>query len=79
MANIVDRQKFNDKIIKLGNNIRKIRKDKKITQTEMSAVIGGNKGHISRIENGKHSLTLISLMVIADFLEVSVKELFEFE
>jgi transcriptional regulator with XRE-family HTH domain len=74
----VKREIVNDKIVLIGKNIRRIRKSKKISQSKIGDFLGTKKSAISRIENGKQNVSIFSLIMIADYLEINIKELFEF-
>ncbi len=60
---------------KLGENIKNIRLDKEITQTELAETIGVDKSFISNIENGKTNPTLSTITSLAKALKVSPDEL----
>jgi transcriptional regulator with XRE-family HTH domain len=64
---------------KLGKNIQKIRKSRKITQDKMAEIIGIETTNFSKIETGKNYPTAENLQKIADALNVDVQELFAFE
>jgi len=65
----------------LGENIKKIRLEKGITQMDIVQNIQGNidATNISRIEAGRTNPTVYTLHRIAEVLEVSVSELISFE
>ncbi|MDX2477223.1 MAG: helix-turn-helix transcriptional regulator [Gammaproteobacteria bacterium] len=56
--------------------IKAVRKQKGITQQRLSKVSGIEQSSISRMENGKQSISLKNLYLIADALEVSIESLF---
>lgn len=56
--------------------IKAVRKQKGITQQRLSDVSGIDQSSISRMENGKQSISLNNLYLIADALEVSIESLF---
>lgn len=60
---------------KLGENLRRIRKEKGMTQEDLCNVLDLDRGYISSIENGKRNPTLSTLKKLADALKVSVDEL----
>ncbi len=60
---------------KLGENLKKIRINKNITQTELAEKLGVDKSFVSNLENGKNNPTLSTISNIAQALEVSVNEL----
>ncbi|WP_459482061.1 helix-turn-helix domain-containing protein [Clostridium saccharoperbutylacetonicum] len=61
----------------LGDNIRKIRKEKRISINNLARLSGISVGYLSDIENNKFTNpTLDKLNKIAEILEVSTTELF---
>ncbi len=59
----------------LAENIRKVRKKKGWSQSELGEMIGSHLSHINRIETGKHNPSLEVLKKIANALEVSIDSL----
>ncbi|SDQ06685.1 helix-turn-helix domain-containing protein [Flagellimonas zhangzhouensis] len=64
---------------KFGEQIRRLRKEKGMTQADLvfEAKVHGNM--IGRIERGERAANLLQLHKIAKALEISVEELFEFK
>jgi transcriptional regulator with XRE-family HTH domain len=60
---------------KLGENLKKIRTKKNITQTEFAKTLGVDKSFVSNIENGKTNPTLSTITNLAHALGVSTNEL----
>lgn len=60
---------------KLGNNLKRIRIAKGISQGEIGRILGVDKGFVSNIENGKTNPTLATITKIAKAVGVSVGEL----
>ena len=60
---------------KLGENLKKIRTKKNITQTELAKTLGVDKSFVSNIENGKTNPTLSTITNLANSLGVSTNEL----
>ena len=60
---------------KLGENLKKIRMTKNITQTELAETLGVDKSFISNIENGKANPTLSTIAGLAKVIKVSTNEL----
>ena len=76
MARIIDGTKMN----LIGENVKKIRKKKKISQQKLSnklELLGVYvcRGSVSRIEEYSRTVTDIELYAIAQVLEVSVLDL----
>lgn len=66
-------------LIKLGNNIRRIRKQKGLTMEGLAHEIEMEYRQLGRIERGEINTTVLSLLKIATALKVSVKDLFDFD
>lgn len=62
---------------KLGENLKKIRSKKNITQTELAQTLNVDKSFVSNIENGKNNPTLSTITNLAKALKVQVEELFK--
>lgn len=62
---------------KVGNNIKKRRKELKLSQLEFGYKIDTDKPHISRAESGTHNFSILTAMRFAKGLEIPVSELFE--
>jgi DNA-binding XRE family transcriptional regulator len=59
----------------VGERIRTLRRRKGITQDQLAELTGLNRVHLYRLENGRQSMTLNTLKIIADTLEVRVRDL----
>lgn len=74
------RQLDKNKTLKLlGNNIKSIRKKKNISQSELARLCLKDKQSIERVENGKTNPTVKYLIEIANSLDVSLKQIFDFD
>jgi len=60
---------------KLGNNLKKARARKKLSQGALARLLEVDKGYVSNIENGKKNPTLATIQKLADALGVSADEL----
>lgn len=67
----------NDIVVKIGNKIVQIRKEKGIKQLELAANASIDERVIRRIETGKANPTIRTLEKIASGLGVSVNDLLE--
>lgn len=77
MARIIDGTEMN----MIGKNVRKLRKQKKMSQQALSnklELLGVYvcRGSVSRIEDQSRTVTDIELYAIADVLGVGIEELF---
>ena len=61
--------------IKLGQNLRKIRTKKKMTQGDLASALNVDRAYISNIENGRMNPTLSTLEKISNALGISSSEL----
>ena len=61
--------------MKLGENIKRLRKKKKWSQTDLAEKIGSHLSHVNRIETGKYRPSLPVLIKLAESLEVSLDTL----
>jgi transcriptional regulator with XRE-family HTH domain len=60
---------------KLGENMKRVRAKKKLSQGALARILEVDKGYISNIENGKKNPTLATIQRLADALGVSADEL----
>ncbi|HFC11184.1 MAG TPA: XRE family transcriptional regulator [Candidatus Kaiserbacteria bacterium] len=60
---------------KLGENLRRLRLKKDLSQGDLATVLNVDRAYISNIENGRMNPTLSTLDKIAKALEVSSSEL----
>jgi transcriptional regulator with XRE-family HTH domain len=59
----------------LGNTLKQIREERGISEKEMTDVMRLPEIASKVIDNGKLSLTLLSLIHLSDFLDIPLKEL----
>ena len=59
----------------LGQNIKRIRAKKKMSQGDIARALEVDRGYISNIENGKKNPTIATIQKLANALEVSADEL----
>lgn len=62
---------------KLGNNIRKLRKQRGFSQEELSLNLDLDGSYIGKVENGKLNITIDKISAIAQILNVEIIELFK--
>ena len=60
---------------KLGRNLKRIRKEKGISQGDIVRSLGMDRAFISNIENGKTNPTLATIAKLAKAIGVSTDEL----
>lgn len=61
----------------VGRKIRQLRKERKLTQTELAQRIGIQQSDLSRIERGEYRVNLDTLFRMLAEFKVSVGEFFE--
>lgn len=71
--------KIDKRLELLRSNIKKYRIAKNYTQDKLSELSGISQDYLSEIERGKCTPSIKRLMMIADGLELSVKDLFDFD
>ena len=60
----------------IGQNVKKIRESKKITQDKLASMLGySHKSSINKIEMGKADISVTKLIELSDALEVSLAEI----
>lgn len=62
-------------LIKFGERVREIRKEKGISQEELAHKADLHRTYIGMIERAEKNITLINIDKIAKALEVEIKEL----
>ncbi|MEI6507293.1 MAG: helix-turn-helix transcriptional regulator [Bacteroidota bacterium] len=62
----------------LGQRIKRLREDRKLTQLALGELCNNHAEQIGRIERGELNVSICSLLIIADALEIDLKELFDF-
>jgi transcriptional regulator with XRE-family HTH domain len=60
---------------RLGKNLKRIRTEKNISQSDIASSLGASRGFVSNIENGKTNPTLTTITKIAKAVGVSADEL----
>ncbi|MCR5350799.1 MAG: helix-turn-helix domain-containing protein [Acholeplasmatales bacterium] len=63
----------------IGERIKELRLKNSMSQEAFAEKIGLDRSYICRIESGQKNLTLETLIKICEGLNVSLKELFDFE
>ncbi|MFN5641026.1 MAG: helix-turn-helix domain-containing protein [Sphingobacteriales bacterium] len=66
-------------LLKLGNNIRRIRKIKGLSMEGLANEIEMEYRQLGRIERGEINTTILSLLKISVALKVTVKDLLDFD
>lgn len=61
----------------MKNNIKELRKSRKLRQEDLAEILGVTRQTIIAIENNKYDPTLELAMKISEYFEVSVNEIFK--
>lgn len=72
----MESKRYNKEIVQFGENVRLLRAKKGLTQLDLEAATGIDRGDISRIENGRMDIQFSSIVKLAEGLEVLLHELF---
>lgn len=64
-------------LIDFGNRIRKLRKDRNLSQEELSFKANLHRTYIGMIERGEKNITLLNIEKIAKALDINIKDLFD--
>lgn len=67
------------KLVKLGKNIQIARKNKGFSQNELADILFISREHLAKIETAKRCISLGLLFKVAKALDITEKELFNFE
>ena len=65
-------------LIKFGERVRKIRKEKGLSQEQLSFEADLHRTYIGMIERAEKNITLINIEKIANALKVSINDLMNF-
>ena len=61
----------------MKNNIKELRKGRKLRQEDLAEILGVTRQTVIAIENNKYDPTLELAMKISEFFEVTVNEIFK--
>ena len=67
----------NKTLVKIGNNIRKLRLHKRLSQEALALNSGIDRSYLGGIERGEHNVAVINLEKIAQALEIPLANLFK--
>ena len=63
---------------RFGVKLAYVRKSKKLSQMKLAEIVDMNFNYIGQIERGEANVTIKTMKLLADALEVEVGEFFEF-
>ncbi len=62
---------------KFGKNLKKIRKQKGLTQEGLSLSLNLDNSYIGKVENAQLNITIDKMILIAEYLGVDIVDLFK--
>ncbi len=62
---------------RFGKNLQKYRRQKKLSQEELSLELDLDGSYVGKVENAKLNITIDKIIKIANYLEIDVIKLFE--
>lgn len=65
-------------LVVFGDNVRKHRKSKGLSQEELAYKAGVHRTYIGMIERAEKNVTLLNIEKIANALEISISQLLEY-
>ena len=68
-----DKYEIDLQIEVLGDMIRTIRKERKLTQSQLGALVGVQKSQISRLERNMKNVTLETILKVFNALKANIK------
>lgn len=68
-----------DEQLKLKNNLKQLRTERKLSQTELGKRVGVSKNSISSIETGQYCPTAKLALLLCIALDVKFEDLFYFD
>lgn len=63
---------------RLGAKLAYIRKSKKLSQIKLAEIVNMNFNYIGQIERGEANVTIKTIKILANALDVEAKEFFDF-
>ncbi|MBO0342299.1 MAG: helix-turn-helix transcriptional regulator [Bacteroidota bacterium] len=77
------RRKYTEKEIqflkKFGHHLRELREQAGLSQTALETDAKMSKNQVGRIERGEISTSIVNLNLIAQALDIRIKDLFDFD
>ena len=68
-----------DEQLKLKNNLKQLRTERKLSQTELGKIVAVSKNSISSIETGQYCPTAKLALLLCIALDVKFEDLFYFD
>lgn len=71
--------KDNQRLIGFGQRVKQLRVEQGLSQEELAHRCGFYRTYVGMIERAERSITLSNVFKIADGLNITIKELFDYE
>ena len=68
-------QRQHPALIALGEAIRRVRLKQEISQEKLALMAGVDRSYVGRVERGDNNVAILTLLKIAQALDVSLKDL----
>lgn len=68
----------NSFLIDFGQRIKKLRLEKGLSQEKMALLINMDRTYYASVEAGKRNISILNIKKIADGLEISLSQLFDY-
>lgn len=65
--------------MQIGNRVRELRKQCKITQEQLAIIAGLDRTYIASVEEGHRNISIVNINKISKALGVSLKEFFNYK
>ena len=63
---------------RFGAKLAYVRKSKKLSQMKLAEIVDMNFNYIGQIERGEANVTMKTMIILANALDVELKDLFDF-
>lgn len=63
---------------RFGAKLAYVRKSKKLSQIKLAEIVDMNFNYIGQIERGEANVTIKTMKILADALDVELRDLFDF-
>ena len=65
--------------MKLKNRLRVLRAEKEISQKELANSVNLSRQTVNSIERGKFNPSIVTALIIAEYFEIPIEEVFQLE
>lgn len=79
MSNTYMEERYSNHFIEFGNRLRDIRKARGLTLLDLEVSTGISNGTLSKIENGLRNIEFLTILKLAETLDVEPIDLFNYK